>query len=123
MSHPLYYSQNHVWASAQQDGTVAIGISDHAQEMLGDIVFVEPPKVGDQVSIEVACGLVESVKTASDIFSPIRGIVTKINEALQNTPELLNEHPETTWIANIKPDSDVTWDHLMNAEAYSAFIK
>lgn len=122
MNQPLYYSKNHVWALPQADGTIAFGISDHAQALLGDIVFVEPPKAGTHVTTEVACGLVESVKTASDLFAPIQGTIILTNEAIENSPELLNELPETTWIASIKPDTEVTWQHLMDAEAYAVFI-
>jgi glycine cleavage system H protein len=92
------YSEHHLWIRPNDDGTYLAGISDHAQNMLGDIVFVEPPIVGSKLQSGQVCGLVESVKTASDLHAPLSGEVVAVNETLRDAPEQLNDTPEETWI-------------------------
>ncbi len=118
---PLY-SKHHLWVQAQNDGTMIAGISDHAQNMLGDIVFVEAPAIGSQITSELACGIVESVKTASDLHAPMNGKVVAVNESLLSHPEQLNDAPEKTWIFRFLPDTPITNEGLMNAESYQAFL-
>jgi len=114
------YTKEHEWARAE-DGLIYIGITDYAQNALGDIVFVELPgegkllKAGDQVSV------VESVKTASDVYSPVSGTVKKVNEELVNAPELLNQEPYENWIAAIEPENLSELDSLMDEQQYSEF--
>jgi len=115
----LRYSESHEWAELLDDGLVRVGISDHAQEQLGDLVFVELPEEGAEVSKGEACAVVESVKAASDIYSPISGEVVKVNEALTDTPEMVNSDPYGDgWLFTIKPSDEDEIDELMDADAY-----
>ena len=101
----LKYLSSHEWARVEEDGTVTIGITDHAQEALGDVVYVETPEVGSQVSAGEEAGVVESVKAASDIYSLISGEVIAVNEALQDAPETVNSSPyDDGWFFRVKPD-------------------
>lgn len=114
------FTKDHEWARVE-DGMVYIGISDFAQNALGDIVFVELPKQGINLKASEQAGVVESVKTASDIYTPVSGTVTKINEALINAPELLNTEPYENWIAVIDPENISEIDSLMDEQQYSEF--
>lgn len=114
------YTKEHEWARAE-DGLVYIGISDYAQNALGDIVFVELPKEGKQLKAGEQISVVESVKTASDVYSPVSGTVKKINEELVNAPELLNQEPYENWIAAIEPENLSELDSLMDEGQYSEF--
>ncbi len=115
----LMYSKSHEWL--QNDaGTVTIGITDHAQELLGDIVFVELPEIGQQVEEEGECGVIESVKAASDIYAPVAGEVVEVNEALLDSPELVNETPYEAWIMKLKVENPDDLDQLLDAEGYAA---
>jgi glycine cleavage system H protein len=115
----LRYAKTHEWARREEDGTMTVGITDHAQEMLGDLVYVELPETGRTVSAEEEIGVVESVKAASDIYSPISGEVTEVNEALTDSPELINGDPYGEgWLMRIKPDDEREWESLLDAEAY-----
>ena len=114
----LRYTPHHLWVELQPDGTARAGITDHAQETLGDIVFVEIPGVGTSVTAGQPCGLIESVKTASDLHAPMSGRIVEINQALQTSPEQINDAPYTAWIFRIQPDSANEWDRLLNAEGY-----
>ena len=115
----LKFAESHEWILDNGDGTVTVGISDHAQELLGDVVFVELPEVGREVEKGEEFSLVESVKAASDIYSPISGEVVAVNEALEDAPETVNEAPYTDgWIAKIKLSDAAEVDALMGAEAY-----
>jgi glycine cleavage system H protein len=118
----LRFADSHEWA--RQDGDlIVVGISDHAQEALGDVVFVELPEVGKVFAAGDAAGVVESVKAASDIYSPIAGEVVAINEALTGEPELLNNDPYGAWIFKIKPGSaDADLAKLLDAAGYRAAI-
>ena len=115
----LRYSESHEWAELLDDGLVRVGISDHAQEQLGDLVFVELPEEGTEVSKGEACAVVESVKAASDIYSPISGEVVKVNEALTDTPEMVNNDSYGDgWLFTIKPSDVDELEELMDADAY-----
>jgi glycine cleavage system H protein len=99
----LRYTESHVWVKRESDGALSIGITDHAQEQLGDIVFVEPPKPGRKVTAGEAVGVVESVKAASDIYAPVAGEITAVNAELPPTPEVVNEDAYAAWLFKVKP--------------------
>jgi len=101
----LRYSPEHLWVRRVDDGTCLAGITDYAQDLLGDIVFVEAPKVGQPLEAGKPCGLVESVKTGSDLHAPLSGTVLTVNDALQQQPELINDDPYATWIFSFQPDT------------------
>lgn len=114
----LKYSTTHQWARRESDGLVFVGITHHAQEQLGDVVFVENPAVGRKLKQGEACGVVESVKAASDIYSPISGEVVAANAALAGAPEQINEDPYAAWMFQVKPDNVAEIDGLLDAAAY-----
>ena len=116
------YAESHEWA--RQDGEVIVcGITDHAQESLSDIVYVELPEVGDVFDKGDTFGVVESVKAASDVYMPMGGEVTAVNEALEDTPELVNQDPyEAGWLIQFRPAAVGEFDDLMAPEAYDAFV-
>ena len=120
----LRYARTHEWARLEEDGTVTVGITDYAQEALGDVVFVEHPEVGQLLRPSDEAGVVESVKAASDIYSPIAGTVVAVNELLEDTPESVNQDPfGEGWFFRIEPDDVVDLDALMDAEAYAEFLE
>jgi glycine cleavage system H protein len=114
----LRYTESHEWLKREADGTVRVGITDHAQEQLGDIVFVEPPKPGRKVAAGEAVGVVESVKAASDIYAPIAGEIISGNDELSSAPEKVNEDAFAAWIFRIKPANPADIDKLLDAAAY-----
>jgi glycine cleavage system H protein len=114
----LRYTESHEWARREPDGTVSVGITDHAQEQLGDIVFVEAPKVGRKVTAGEAVGVVESVKAASDIYAPVAGEVVGANDALATAPEVVNADAFAAWMYRLKPDNPADVDRLLDAAAY-----
>jgi glycine cleavage system H protein len=115
----LKYAQSHEWARLEEDGTVTVGISDHAQEALGDVVFVELPEVGGTLSAAEEAGVVESVKAASDVYAPIAGEVIAINELLADAPETVNSDPYTDgWFYKLQPTDASELDALLSAEDY-----
>jgi glycine cleavage system H protein len=114
----LRYTESHEWVKREADGTVAVGITDHAQEQLGDIVFVEPPKAGRKVKAGEAVGVVESVKAASDIYAPVSGEVVAANDALSKTPEQVNADAYGSWMYRIKPEDPAAIDRLLDSAAY-----
>lgn len=117
----LKYLPSHEWACVEADGSVTIGITDHAQEALGDVVFVELPEVGSTVTAGQEAGVVESVKAASDIYSPVSGEVIAINEALEDAPETVNGSPfDDGWFFKVKPSDLSELDDALDAEAYEA---
>ena len=118
----LRFAESHEWARLESDGSVTVGISDHAQEALGDVVFVELAEVGKTFAAGDAAGVVESVKAASDIYAPIGGEVIAVNEALADSPELLNEEPYGAWIFKLKPSNPADLDKLLDAAGYQAAI-
>jgi glycine cleavage system H protein len=115
----LKYTATHEWIRSDGDGTLAIGISDHAQEVLGDIVFLELPAVGKKFAQGEACAVIESVKAAADINMPIAGVVVAANEALVKSPEQINADAYGAWMFRIKPDNIAELDRLMDAAAYA----
>ena len=118
----LKYSKEHEWVRIDGD-TAYVGITDYAQDNLGDIVFVELPQPDTQLSAGDALGVVESVKAASDIYTPISGTVVKMNDALEDAPELLNSDPYENWLAALKIADASDADDLMDADAYAAFCE
>lgn len=116
----LKYTKSHEWLRLEDDGNITMGITDHAQAALGDLVFVELPEVGAALVEEDACCVVESVKAASDVYMPISGEVTAINEALEDEPEIINTSPyDNGWLIKFKPE-DADLSELMDADAYTA---
>ncbi len=119
----LKYSKDHEWIKTNDDGTVSVGITDHAQAALGDLVFVEVPETGSTVTTSDACAVVESVKAASDVYSPVAGEIAAVNEALADAPESVNQDPYGDgWIMKIRLANESDLDGLMDAEAYEQFI-
>ena len=119
----LKYTKSHEWLRVEDDDLVTVGISDHAQELLGDLVFVELPEAGTEFVAGDECCVVESVKAASDVYMPISGEVVEINESLVDEPEIINSSPyDNGWLFKIKPSADEL-DELMDAEAYQAEIE
>ncbi|QPK64348.1 glycine cleavage system protein GcvH [Methylomonas sp. LL1] len=119
----LKYAATHEWAALEQDNLVRVGITDFAQSELGDIVFIGLPDVGRTVSANEQLAVVESVKTASDLFSPVAGTVVAVNEAVRDEPEKVNEDAFATWLFQIKADNAAELDQLMDAEAYQRMIE
>ena len=118
----LKYAASHEWVKVETDGTVTVGISDHAQEALGDIVFLELPEAGREVAREEAIAVVESVKAASDIYAPISGTILARNDAIADTPENINNAPYDNWLFKIQPSDATQIDALMSAADYAASI-
>ena len=114
----LRYTESHEWVRRESDGTVSVGITDHAQEQLGDIVFVEPPQAGRKVAKGESVGVVESVKAASDIYAPLGGEVVAANADLSGAPEKVNEDAYAAWMYRIKPSNASEIDQLLDAAAY-----
>ena len=115
----LRYAASHEWARLEEDGTITVRISDHAQQALGDVVYVEHPEVGQTVSAGAEAGVVESVKAASDIYAPVSGTITEINESLEDAPETVNQDPYGDgWFFKIEPDDSSQLDDLLDSAAY-----
>lgn len=120
----LSYTKSHEWVRREADGTVTVGITDHAQDLLGDMVFVELPEPGRALKAGQECAVVESVKAASDVYSPLAGEVVAINEVLSDSPELVNKAPYGEgWMMRIKPADSAEIDDLLDAAAYQAQIE
>ena len=119
----LKYSEEHEWVRLEDDGSVVIGITDHAQEALGELVYVEQPEDGVTLAKGDACIVIESVKAASDVYAPISGKLAAANGALADEPELVNQSPyEDGWLVRIEPADPAELDELMDADAYGQFI-
>jgi glycine cleavage system H protein len=118
----LKYTASHEWVRSEADGTVTVGITDHAQAALGDLVFLELPAVGRKVAAEEACAVVESVKAASDIYAPVGGEVVAVNDALASAPEQVNQDAYAAWLFKLKPADAGAVAKLLDAEAYAATI-
>ena len=118
----LKYTASHEWVKKETDGTITIGITQHAQELLGDMVFVENPAVGRQLKAKEECAVVESVKAAADIYAPVTGVVVAVNSELDNAPEKINTEPYSAWMFKMKPDNAADVDTLMDAAAYQTLV-
>lgn len=118
----LYYTSAHCWLHLADDGNWIVGITDYAQDLLGDIVYIEPPKPGINLTNGEPCGIVESVKTGSDLHAPMDGTVIAINELLQGTPESINDKPYDAWIFKFKSANNDEIAHLLTAEQYQKLI-
>jgi len=119
----LKYTKSHEWVRHEDDGSVVVGITAHAQDLLGDMVYVEVPEPETKASAEEAVAVVESVKAASDVYCPVNGEITEGNEALADAPELVNNDPfGEGWIMRIKPDDVSELEQLMDADSYAAMI-
>lgn len=119
----LKYTKSHEWIRLEADGSVTVGITEHAQELLGDMVFVELPESGQALTAEEDCAVVESVKAASDVYAPIDGEITEVNSALEDTPELVNQDPYGDgWLFRMKPADEGELDNLLDAEGYKAVV-
>jgi glycine cleavage system H protein len=114
----LRYTASHEWVRRESDGTVSVGITDHAQEQLGDIVFVEAPQAGRKVAAGESVGVVESVKAASDIYAPVAGEIVAVNAELSAAPEKVNADAFAAWMYRIKPSNAADIDKLLDAAAY-----
>ena len=120
----LKYANSHEWARLESDGTVVVGITDHAQDALGDIVFIELPEIGAEVAAGAEVAVVESVKAASDIYSPITGEVVEVNSGLEDQPELVNGSPyEDGWLFTVRVDSEDEFSELLDAEGYKGLVE
>jgi len=120
----LKYSKSHEWVRVNDDGTVTIGVTDHAQAQLGDLVYVEVPEEGRELEAEEACAVVESVKAASDVYAPLAGTVAAANEALADTPEAVNNDAYGDgWLIRLKPADAAAVNALMSAAEYQAFVE
>ena len=118
----LRFAESHEWARLEADGSITVGISDHAQEALGDVVFVELPEVGTVFTAADTAGVVESVKAASDIYSPVSGEVIAVNDGLADAPEGLNDDSYANWIFKLKPANTAELEKLLDAAGYKAAI-
>src|SRR5579859_1059686 len=118
----LKYTESHEWIRTEADGTLTVGITDHAQQALGDIVFLELPEAGRQVSAGEAIAVIESVKAASDIYAPVAGEIVASNSALADAPDQVNGAPYESWLFRIKPAGGAALDRLLDADAYAKSI-
>lgn len=119
----LKYTKSHEWVKVESDGTLTVGITDHAQELMGDMVYVELPEVGRKFDAGKECAVVESVKAASDVYAPVAGEVSAVNSAVADTPETVNKDPYGAgWIFKLKPTSKADADKLLDVTAYEALV-
>jgi glycine cleavage system H protein len=118
----LKYTKSHEWAKVEADGTVTVGITHHAQDLLGDMVFVENPAVGRKLVKGEECAVVESVKAASDVYAPIAGEVVAANDEVESSPEKINQDAYGAWMFKIKPDNAADVNSLLDAAAYEAHV-
>jgi glycine cleavage system H protein len=118
----LKYTKSHEWVKVEADGTVAVGITHHAQDLLGDMVFVENPAVGRKLAAGEECAVVESVKAASDVYAPIAGEVVAANEEVESSPEKINQDAYGAWMFKIKPNNAADVNALLDAAAYEAHV-
>ncbi len=119
----LKYTSSHEWVRPEEDGTVAVGITDHAQHALGDIVFVQLPEAGESYPAKADCAVVESVKSASDLYCPVGGRVIAVNERLASQPELVNQDCYGAgWMFRLTPDNTTEMERLLEADEYAALV-
>lgn len=119
----LKYTQSHEWARRERDGTVTVGITHHAQVLLGDLVFVENPVIGRELAAGETCAVVESVKTAADVHAPVSGEVIAVNHDLESTPEKINQNAYGAWLFKIKPAEPDDFKTLLNADQYQKLVE
>jgi glycine cleavage system H protein len=119
----LKYTSTHEWVRAESDGTLSVGITHHAQDLLGDLVFVERPPVGKQVRKGEECGVVESVKAASDIYAPVSGEIVASNDELETAPEKINEGAYDAWMFRLKPSDSAELKELLDAAGYRKLVE
>ncbi|MBT8116416.1 MAG: glycine cleavage system protein GcvH [Gammaproteobacteria bacterium] len=120
----LKYSKSHEWARMNDDGSVTVGISDSAQDQLGDMVFIEVPEVGQSVDAGEACAVVESVKAASDVYSPVAGEILEVNEGLADSPETVNQDAYGEgWLFRVQPGNAGALDSMMDSNSYAGFLE
>jgi glycine cleavage system H protein len=119
----LRYTKTHEWARREADGTVTVGITHHAQDLLGDMVYVENPAVGRKVAAGEECAVVESVKAASDVYAPVAGEVVAVNEEVAASPERINKDPYGAWMFRLRPADPGEFDRLLDAQAYQAVVE
>jgi len=118
------YTKSHEWVQDNGDGSVTVGVTDHAQELLGDLVFVETPEVGSSLQSGDACAVVESVKAASDVYAPLTGEVTEVNESLSDSPETINSDPYGAgWLFKLRVQDAGELEQLLDADAYSKVVE
>ncbi|WP_300318762.1 glycine cleavage system protein GcvH [Accumulibacter sp.] len=118
----LRYTRNHEWIRSEADGTVTVGITDHAQELLGDLVFVELPEVGAEFAADQEAAVVESVKAASDVYAPVAGSVVEVNQATVDAPEVVNQDPYAAWLFRLRPAATADLAALLDAAAYQQLV-
>jgi glycine cleavage system H protein len=119
----LRYTKSHEWVHRESDGSITVGITDHAQEMLGDLVFIELPEAGKSFAAQAQIAVVESVKAASDIYAPVAGSVTEVNQAAADAPESVNEDAYAAWLFRMKPANAADIDALLDAAGYKQAIE
>ena len=118
----LRYTKEHEWAK-REDALVVVGVTDHAQAQLGDVVFLELPEVGDTIEADQTFGVIESVKAVSDLFAPLTGKVIEVNAALVDTPEEVNSAPYEAWLIKVEPSDQDAFDALLSADAYAQLLE
>lgn len=119
----LKYTKSHEWVRLEDDGTLTIGVTDHAQELLGDMVFVELPQVGRELKQKEECAVAESVKAAADIYTPIAGEVITVNSDLESAPEKINQDAYSAWLFKLKPANPADLDNLLDAASYEELLE
>lgn len=119
----LKYAETHEWVRKEADGTISVGITHHAQDLLGDMVYVENPQVGRKLKKGEECGVVESVKAASDIYAPVSGEVIAVNGELDDAPQKINENAYEAWMYRLRPDSMTELDALLDASGYGKLVE
>jgi len=119
----LKYTKSHEWVKLEEDGTATIGITHHAQELLGDMVFVEIPKIGRQLQQGEECAVVESVKAAADVYTPIAGEVISINPELETAPEKINQDAYSAWLYKLKPSNSADLNDLLDSTGYQKLLE
>ena len=118
----LKYAETHEWARKEADGTISVGITHHAQDLLGDMVYVECPQIGRKLNKGEECGVVESVKAASDIYAPVSGEVIEVNGELDDAPQKINENAYQAWMFRLRPDNLAEMDTLLDASGYGTLV-
>ncbi|OGT31884.1 MAG: glycine cleavage system protein H [Gammaproteobacteria bacterium RIFCSPHIGHO2_12_FULL_35_23] len=120
----LVYTESHEWVRKESDGSITVGVTDHAQSMLGDLVFVDLPEEELEVSRDEECCVLESVKAAADVYAPVSGVIVEVNHELDSTPEVINKEPyDAGWLFRMIPSDEKEFEDLLDAEAYQECVK